>query len=138
MLSILLWSCLRSRQSTVSLTPAASTLALAARHAMRSPVPHAVLLHTTACFAGLAVVCASPLNITVDDNDPAVVYLPADDWSLGQECSACTARLNASRTYHGTWHDTLFSSTDTPEDRVQTVSYNFMGECSEAAPSVYC
>lgn len=86
--------------------------------------PIAILL------AGITTVFGSPRNVTVDDNDPAVVYSPANDWSFGPECSTCTVHLAASQVKGGTWHDTLFSSSDQAEDNQQTASYTFTGACA--------
>lgn len=93
---------------------------------------HLFLVPVVISLAGVIAVFGSPRNITVDDNDPAVVYSPVDDWSFGLECSTCTVHLDASQVYQATWHETLFSSTDEAEDDLQTISYNFTGACSQA------
>lgn len=92
----------------------------------------AMLLHLAAGFAALATISASPSNTTVDDNDPSIVYWPANDWSFGPECSTCTVHLDAGQAYQGTWHDTLYASEDQAESAFQTVSYNFTGTLSSS------
>lgn len=66
-------------------------------------------------------------NVTVDDNDPNISYSPVNDWSFGPNCTACTARVDASQTFDGTWHDTLFAPSDPEEDQTQTAELSFTG-----------
>lgn len=50
---------------------------------------------------------ASPaklVNITVDDSQPLISYLPAGYWK-GADCVECSARPDPTKAYQGTWHD---------------------------------
>ncbi|EKM52174.1 uncharacterized protein PHACADRAFT_262682 [Phanerochaete carnosa HHB-10118-sp] len=92
---------------------------------MRSRV--GIVLSLSLLWASLRASALTLVNITVDDNDPSVIYAPSDDWSFGPSCSTCTARVDASQAFNGTWHDTLFSPSDPSEDETQTAELSFIG-----------
>lgn len=79
-------------------------------------------------FASFEGAVAALANITVDDNDPTIIYLPSDDWSFGPTCQTCTIHLEANQTFDGTWHDTLYAALDPAENTSQTMEYSFTGE----------
>ncbi|KAI0778896.1 hypothetical protein BD413DRAFT_121289 [Trametes elegans] len=77
----------------------------------------AFLLATTTLLAGAR-------EITVDDNDPAIVYSPANQWSQGATCgSSCSLHPEPLDAYDGTWHDTTYFSAEAP----RTITYSFSG-----------
>ena len=82
-------------------------------------------------WLGLAAIShgtfAALVNITVDDNDSSIVYSPPDDWSYGPTCTTCTAKVDASKAFDGSWHDTLYSSQDSAENFTQTIELSFSG-----------
>ena len=73
----------------------------------------------------------SPRNVTVDDElgdsetGQLPTYSPQDIWDQGATCTGCTAKLNKSLTFDGTWHDTTY----TPGGEPRTIEINFTGEC---------
>ena len=66
------------------------------------------LLHFT--YLALPIL-AVPVNVTVDDTngDPRTgaqfLYSPLNRWNVGQNCTSCSAHVNASLAYMHTWHD---------------------------------
>ena len=70
-------------------------------------------------------------NFTIDDYNGDQItglkpsYSPILGWNQGNDCSECTAKLDATKTFMGTWHDVSYQPTD-PEPRVITLSFNGM------------
>ncbi len=74
------------------------------------------------------------VNVTVDDagTDPntgsTFVYTPADRWNYGPDCSACTAKPDASLVLDSSWHDATYDPTlGASWNEIQTVSFPFEG-----------
>ncbi|KAG9313302.1 hypothetical protein JVU11DRAFT_5606 [Chiua virens] len=96
--------------------------------------------HTIYCFLFSSFTLAALQNVTVDDAvlTGAVVfqYLPlpsTSSWNIGNNCSACTARLDASQAYNGTWHD----STYYPGGVYKSFEFNFTGRHLTTGSSLY-
>ncbi|KAI0367530.1 hypothetical protein BV20DRAFT_981334 [Pilatotrama ljubarskyi] len=103
-------------------------LALLAAHAASPSAPS---------YASAALV-----NITIDDtlgdesNGNPIVYIPATMWSVGQNCSACTARPDSKLAGDGTWHDSTYYGVDTtiPASQPASAAVTFEG----VAVYVFC
>lgn len=75
-------------------------------------------------IAILSPLCSALFNVTVDDNNPTITYIPTGDWSFGPACSNCIAKPDPAQAFDGTWHDELFIPAD---DMTQTVTLSFKG-----------
>ena len=67
-------------------------------------------------------------NITVDDLDPRIIYIPARSWSVGQTCppSSCVAQPDHQRAFKNSWNDTSFIPNMSGEPQNATFSFNGM------------
>ena len=88
-------------------------------------------------FHPTLVVFAALKNVTVDDDglDPTnggrIEYSPDDgSFSLGQVCSDCLAKLNASLVYNGTWRDYTAIPNAEGKDAPHNITFHFTGEKS--------
>ncbi|KAH9922999.1 hypothetical protein B0H21DRAFT_701362 [Amylocystis lapponica] len=108
-------------------------------------LPHSIspsLLTIVTLFTFLSIhsffATASLQNVTVDDTygDPLTgemfVYAPTAEWSIGQDCSSCTAHVDANDAYNGTWHDN--SAFEATNNHPSNASISFNG----TAVYVYC
>ncbi|KIP02464.1 hypothetical protein PHLGIDRAFT_122451 [Phlebiopsis gigantea 11061_1 CR5-6] len=79
----------------------------------------------------LSLAAARLVNVTVDDQDPRLMYAPATNhWiSLaGAECTnGCAARPDIAQTYNHTWHDATYDASVASRDVPQTVAFQFNG-----------
>ncbi|KAJ3973308.1 hypothetical protein EV361DRAFT_796461, partial [Lentinula raphanica] len=72
----------------------------------------------------------------IDDQDGdsatgiAPIYTSSNLWSQEASCTTCFFKPNPSRTFQGTWHDTMHRPTGPPA----TVQFNFTGTTLD----VYC
>ena len=80
---------------------------------------------------------AALANVSIDDTygDPTngnnVTYSPPEEWNYGPACTGCTAQLDSSQVYNGTWHDCSFDNHPTPNPPIVSVSANFTGKLQE-------
>lgn len=80
---------------------------------------------------------STPANVTVDDTlgdtstGAQINYNPADLWSLGQDCTDCTAKVDRNQVFAATWHDGSFfpvgSASGKEPGTVLSASYVFKG-----------
>ncbi|OCH92703.1 hypothetical protein OBBRIDRAFT_726275 [Obba rivulosa] len=74
-----------------------------------SPALFAVLVLLT--LSNIGSVYAVPQNVTIDDTEGDeltghhFLYLPAEAWTAGQNCTTCAAQPEQSLAFDGTWHD---------------------------------
>ncbi|GJE89317.1 hypothetical protein PsYK624_054160 [Phanerochaete sordida] len=79
---------------------------------------------TTICILTHALAASGTLiDVIVDDQDPSISYSP--EWHIGQTCTVCTARVDASQVYNGTWSDDTYlkQGSNTP----QNATFKFNG-----------
>lgn len=76
------------------------------------------------------------MTIDDQDGDPTngnhIIYTPDGAWSVGQNCSGCTAKPSPqSDAYLGTWMDATFNPagtvTNSVPDQIIQASVNFVG-----------
>lgn len=78
-------------------------------------------------------------NVTVDDqlgdsNTGAIpIYDPPENWNEGPLCTICSARLDPSQTFEGTWHDRTFTLGEQPS----VITYKFNGQSSLTSEITY-
>ncbi|KAI0060131.1 hypothetical protein BV25DRAFT_985255 [Artomyces pyxidatus] len=77
-----------------------------------------IFLSWSALYGGRLPVQAGQVNITVDDVDPSIVYLPAAAWvpSSNTSCDFCLEPPSASIAFEGTWHHGLHIIPTTDSD----------------------
>lgn len=86
-----------------------------------------VLVHMSYSVAAMLV------NVTVDDSAPdphsgeSIVYSPYNDWSIGQNCSTCLARPDASMIYDNSWHDHTYGSPLPSSNQFGSATFYFVG-----------
>lgn len=71
-------------------------------------------------------------NVTVDDTNGSstgvqIAYSPPGAWSVGQNCTACQAKLDKNQAFDGSWHDVSFIS-DNPPPTPISASLTFDGK----------
>jgi hypothetical protein len=103
-----------------------------AYHLRMALLPHVRVWATLGLVCASLLLCLPPqvsavaINQTIDDNDPAVRYLPTDRWALNSNCSACVLKpssFDLSKVYDGTWHD----GTASQNDPLLNLSFSFTG-----------
>lgn len=97
------------------------------KHLFALPVRLALLL---LLFYLSVPALAKKENRTIDDNDKIglathnpPLYQPYDMWNFGPDCTVCLAKLDRSKTYNGTWHDTTAYNLVDPPKNV-TLTFN--------------
>jgi hypothetical protein len=112
--------------------------ARSAYHFRMALLPHVRVWATLGLVCASLLLCLPPqvsavaINQTIDDNDPAVRYLPADSWALNSNCSTCLlepSSFDLSQVYDGTWHDATAIDHGPPLN----LSFSFTGT-SRSAP----
>ncbi|KAL5507584.1 hypothetical protein ACEPAH_7040 [Sanghuangporus vaninii] len=76
---------------------------------------HSLLISLLSSFLFSPLAHAAPTNVTIDDTNgdavtgAQITYNPAPVWQAGQSCQNCTAKVDGSQAYDGTWHDASYN-----------------------------
>ncbi|EIW53837.1 uncharacterized protein TRAVEDRAFT_66601 [Trametes versicolor FP-101664 SS1] len=96
------------------------------------PLPRLlVILALTLLQVSATLAAGTRKNVTVDDTNGSstgvqIAYSPPGAWSVGQNCTACQAKLDKSQAFDGSWHDVSFIS-DNPPPTPISASLTFDG-----------
>ena len=115
--------------SLTSIVP--HTTSGAARHFPYTMLRNYTIIFLLLSFLSVRSLCTQ-LNVSIDDTlgdertGNMISY--TGQWSAGQNCSSCTADIDASQVFEHTWHDTTFRPG--PSDGViRSASVAFNGMC---------
>ncbi|KAI0370456.1 hypothetical protein BV20DRAFT_1043890 [Pilatotrama ljubarskyi] len=73
----------------------------------------------------IALLAVAAREFVVDDNDPAILYAPSDQWSQGAQCSTCSIHPDPTQTLNRTWHDSTYDPSTDADPRV--ITFKFTG-----------
>ena len=91
--------------------------------AVANPLPVLLPIVINAVLHPL-LVASGQVNVTIDDNNQTITYVPTGEWSLGPTCPSCVAKPDPAHALDGTWHDELFIPAN---DQIQTMTLSFEG-----------
>ena len=99
------------------------------------PLVFILILSISSLFTSVS----AQTNVTIDDTNgdevtgTQITYSPSDGWQTGQDCTTCSAKLDSTETYDGTWHDSTYYPEDGSKDQhpgeIISASVTFTGKC---------